>query len=550
MLGKEVSGIHQAAYLLGFFALLAQILALVRDRLLASSFGAGSILDIYYAAFRIPDLIFVTIASLVSISILVPFFTEKKEQGEDLKSFIDSIFSVFFLLMIISVAIAFFLIPFLSPLFFQGLVGNDQKTLIELSRILLLSPLLLGFSNFFASIVQIHNRFILYALSPILYNLGIILGIVFLYPSLGLHGLIIGVCIGALLHALVQVPFIIKKKSFPVITTKINFSSVKQIILLSIPRTFTLSMSAISAFVLVSMASLIGVGSIAIFNFAFNLQTGPLSIIGVSYASAVFPLLSSLYIQGNKEVFLERMITVTKHIIFWSLPISALFIVLRAQIVRTVLGAGDFSWTDTKLTAAALAIFTLSIIPQSLILLFIRAFYAEGKTRKPLAMNIIAAVFTIFLGYFFLFIYNQSNTFAYFVQSILHIESVPGSAVVMLALAYSVGITFNTFLHWVAFEKEYTGFTKSILRTAFQSFAASIIIGFAAYKSLSVFDNIFDINTLVGIFLQGLCAGVVGILAGVFILKILNSLELKVVLQTLHKKIWKVDEKIVIDKLV
>ena len=91
ILGMEVSGIHQAAYLLGFFALLAQILALFRDRLLASSFGAGSVLDIYYAAFRIPDLIFVTIASLVSISILVPFFTEKKENKEDLKKFIDSI---------------------------------------------------------------------------------------------------------------------------------------------------------------------------------------------------------------------------------------------------------------------------------------------------------------------------------------------------------------------------------------------------------------------------------------------------------------------------
>ena len=550
ILGMEVSGIHQAAYLLGFFALLAQILALFRDRLLASSFGAGSVLDIYYAAFRIPDLIFVTIASLVSISILVPFFTEKKENKEDLKKFIDSIFSVFFLLMIVVVVVAFFIIPYLSPYIFPGIKGADQDTLINLSRILLLSPLILGFSNFFASIVQMHNRFMLYALSPILYNVGIILGITLLYPLFGLYGLVAGVCVGAVLHTLVQVPFIIRKKSFPNVTFKIDFPAVKKIILLSIPRTVTLSMSSISAFVLVSMASLIGVGSIAIFNFAFNLQTGPLSIIGVSYASAVFPLLSSLYVQGDRKMFLDRMITVTKHIIFWSLPISALFIVLRAQIVRTVLGAGHFSWEDTKLTAAALAIFTLSIIPQSLILLFIRAFYAEGKTRKPLVMNVVAAAVTIFSGYLFIFIYEHSSIFAFFIQSILHIENVPGSAVVMLALAYSVGITFNTLLHWVSFEREYPGYTKAIFRTAFQSFSASIIIGFVAYKSLAVFDKIFDINTLIGIFLQGLCAGVVGILIGVFVLKILNSLELKVVLQTLHKKIWKVEDKIVIDKLV
>ena len=108
---KEIVSIHGIAYLLGFFALLAQILALVRDRMLASSFGASTTLDIYYASFRIPDLIFVTVASLVSISILVPFFTEAEENGKDTKSLIDGIFSVFFIIMILVSLIAFFLMP-------------------------------------------------------------------------------------------------------------------------------------------------------------------------------------------------------------------------------------------------------------------------------------------------------------------------------------------------------------------------------------------------------------------------------------------------------
>ncbi len=549
---KEIISVHGIAYLLGFFALLAQLLALVRDRMLAATFGASTTLDIYYASFRIPDLIFVTVASLVSISILVPFFTEAEEKGKDTKSMIDGIFSVFFAIMIIVSLVAYALMPILEPKLFPGLSPDEISKLITLSRIMLLSPLFLGFSNFFASIVQMYNRFFLYALSPILYNIGIIVGIVFLYPMFGIYGLGIGVGIGAFLHAFIQVPFIVDKRSFPKITSKIDFPSVKRIIGLSIPRTVTLSTSSISAFALISMASLLGAGAITIFNFSFNLESGPLSIIGVSYASAVFPMLSRLFVQGKKDIFLERMVAVTKHIIFWSMPAVVLFIVLRAQIVRTVLGAGNFTWSDTRLTAASLALFSISIIPQSLVLLFVRAFYAEGKTKKPLYINVISMVVTIICGYLFLFIYKTFPTVEYFFQSLLRIEDVPGSIVVMLALAFSVGITFNMILHWVAFEKEFPSYTQSIRKVAFQSISASIIIGYFSYLFLNIFDDFLDLNTLMGIFLQGLFSGIAGLFVGIVILKLMKSEELDQVILSLKKKIWK-DEKnenIIVDELI
>ncbi len=549
---KEIVSIHGIAYLLGFFALLAQLLALVRDRMLAGTFGAGTTLDIYYASFRIPDLIFVTVASLVSISILVPFFTEAEEKGKDTKSLIDAIFSVFFIIMILVSLVAYFLMPILSPKLFPGLTPDEITKLVTLSRIMLLSPLFLGFSNFFASIVQMHNRFFLYALSPILYNVGIIVGIIFLYPIFGIYGLGFGVAIGAFLHAFIQVPFIVDKKSFPKMTFKIDFPSVKRVIGLSIPRTVTLSTSSISAFALVSIASLLGSGAITIFNFSFNLESGPLSIIGVSYASAVFPLLSRLYVQGKKDVFLERMISVTKHIIFWSMPAVVLFIVLRAQIVRTVLGAGHFTWSDTRLTAAALALFSISIIPQSLVLLFVRAFYAEGKTKKPLSINVIAMVVTIACGYLFVFLYNTFPTIAYFFQMLLRIEDVPGSIVVMLALAFSVGITFNMILHWVAFEREFPTYTKNIKKVTFQSIGASVIMGYMSYLSLNIFDDFLNLDSFIGIFLQGLFSGIVGIIAGILVLKLMKSEELDQVILSLKKKIWKdeKDKNIVLDELV
>src|SRR3989344_3022937 len=209
ILNREISGLHEAAYLLGAFAIGSQVLALFRDRLFAYTFGANRLLDLYYAAFRIPDFIFVSIASMVSVSVLVPFFIDKLKEGDGSgKHFIDNSFSVFFVSIILVSLVAFIFIPFLIPYVFPGFDSEPLKThLVTLSRIMLLSPIFLGLSNFLASITQIYNRFFIYALSPLLYNLGIIIGILVFYPLWGVSGLAWGVALGAALHFLVQVPF-------------------------------------------------------------------------------------------------------------------------------------------------------------------------------------------------------------------------------------------------------------------------------------------------------------------------------------------------------
>src|SRR3989344_904842 len=194
LLGREISGLHEAAYLLGFFAITSQLLGLFRDRLLAHFFGAGVTLDLYYAAFRIPDFLFITMASLVSASVLIPFLNEKfKHSFAAGKEFVSAIFSVFGIGMLIAAALAFILMPRLTPLLFPGFKSPELLAeLIMLSRILLLSPLLLGLSNFFGSITQLNNRFFIYAFSPILYNFGIIFGIIFLVPKMGIFGVVGG----------------------------------------------------------------------------------------------------------------------------------------------------------------------------------------------------------------------------------------------------------------------------------------------------------------------------------------------------------------------
>jgi putative peptidoglycan lipid II flippase len=537
---KEINGLHEAAYLLGFFALMSQLLALVRDRMLAATFGAGHELDLYYSAFRIPDFIFVTVASLVAISVLVPFIIEKVNVSiEETKKFIDNIFSFFFLLMILVSAVAFILVPYLVPLIFKGFAVTDFPELIILTRILLLSPILLGLSNFFGSITQVYKRFMIYSVSPLVYNLGIIIGITTLYPIFGLKGLVYGVVLGALLHLLIQIPFVFRQGMFPKFKFNFDFPGIKRVLILSVPRTFTLGITQITTIFLIAMATFMKEGSVAIFNFSINLQGVPLSIIGVSYSIAAFPTLAKYFSTGQREKFLAEMITSARHIIFWSIPISILFIVLRAQVVRTILGAGEFNWENTRLTAAALALFSFSAVAQGLILLFVRGFYAMNNTKKPLIIGTISGALIIGLSYFFVNIFSTYPTFQYFIESLFRVTDIAGTAVLMLPLGYTLAVFINCILLWIYFRREFPGFTKALRLTIFHTFSASVIMGAVAYLGLNIFVLFLNINTLFGIFMHGFLSGIVGIIAGIIVLKLLKNKEIEEIWTTLHHKIWK-----------
>ncbi|MBX4210815.1 murein biosynthesis integral membrane protein MurJ [Candidatus Parcubacteria bacterium] len=536
---KEISGLHEAAYLLGFFALLSQVLALIRDRLLAHIFGASHALDIYYAGFRIPDFIFVSVASMVSISVLIPFLIDRLETDPgSARRFLSNVFSAFFFLIMTVAIVAFFFTPYLLRLFFPTF-KHDFGTLVSVTRILLLSPIFLGFSNFLASITQVYKRFFIYALSPIVYNLGIILGIVFLLPRFGIQGLAWGVALGAFLHFFIQVPFVVNKSLFPRLSWRIDFAYIRQVALLSLPRTLTISSNEICEFFLVSFASFLSGGSISVFNFSFNLQSVPLSIIGVSYSLAAFPTLTRLYTSGNNKKFVDHMVTTTQHIIFWSIPVMVLFVVLRAQIVRVILGSGQFSWSDTRLTAASLALFIISIIPQSLVVLFVRAYYSRGNTKKPLLMNLFSSLLIIALSYVLVIFYNHHEFFRFFIQSMFRIEDLPGGAVLMLPLAFSIGVTVNLIIHWIAFHLDFPEFSGPVFRTFWQSLGASVIMGFVSYELLNLFDNFFDLNTFWGIFLQGFLSGMIGITIAIVLLSLLKNREIRSIWRTLHHKIWK-----------
>ena len=281
------------------------------------------------------------------------------------------------------------------------------------------------------------------------------------------------------------------------------------------------------------------VGSISVFSFSLNIQSIPLTIIGVSYSLAAFPTLSRHFADKNLKAFVEQMATTARHIIFWSIPLTALFIVLRAQIVRVLLGTGRFDWNDTRLTAAALALFALSAVFQSLMLLFVRAFYSAGHTKKPLLINLLSTGILILCTYGLVKFFYFSETFRHFISSLLKVEDLPGTVVLMLPLGYSIGTIINGVIHWIGFERDFGGFSKEVARSLFQNISASVILGYVSYLGLNLFAPIFHTDSLVGIFLQGFLASLMGIVAGVIVLLLLKNKEIGEAVSTIHSKFWK-----------
>jgi len=540
LLQKEFNGLHEAAFLLGFFALMSQFIAVVRDRLFASNFGAGQELDVYYAAFRIPDVIFVSVASFVAITVIMPFFIGKMEKSEkEAQEFMNGLFTVFFIAIVLICIGVYFAIPYLVETYF-GFNSSAQAEVVTLSRILLLSPILLGLSNLFASISQAFKNFLVYAISPVLYNFGIIFGLLVLYPIYGLSGLVYGVVLGAFLHMAIQIPTVVHHGFTPKIAFTISWNEIQRVVFLALPRTLGLSAQQIALFALTALASSMAIGSIAVFQLAFNLQSVPLSVIGVSYSVAAFPTLARLYSKKQTEKFVLQVITATRHIVFWSLPIMALFIILRAQIVRSILGAGEFGWDDTRLTAAALAIFSVSVVAQSLILLFVRGYYAAGKTKVPVMVNTLSAISIVFFAHFLGTVFVEVPMVRYFFESLLRIDDIAGSAILVLPLAYSTGMVINVLVLWMLFKREFKIHSSKQLQKTFRhSLYSAVVMGVVAYYLLNVFDNIFDLDTFIGVFMQGLLSGVGGIMAGILLLKILKNEEYIEIQKALHHKFWK-----------
>lgn len=535
LIGKEARGMHEAAYLLALFALGSQLLALVRDRLLAANFGASHTLDLYYAAFRIPDFLFATVASLLSLYALLPVMTRlEREHPGRMLSFLEQCLFVFFAAMGAVSLIVFALAPWLVSIVAPGI---SDPHLVVLVRILLLQPIFLGASNIIGSLTQLRNRFFLYSLSPLLYNFGIILGIVALYPAFGVAGLGWGVVLGALLHVAIQIPFFgAEHRGGARLPLRDMWRELMSVLALSVPRTLALAATQISLLILVALASYLSAGSISIFMFAYNLQAVPLTIIGVSYSVAAFPTLARLHAQGSHHEFVRYVETALRHIFFWAIPATVFVIVLRAQLVRVILGAGAFDWSATRLTAAALALFVISLAAQSVTLLIARAYYAAGNTKKPLYYGIADIAVSVLASLLFIGLFTSNMFVRDFVEALLRVGDVPGTIVLTLAFGYCLGACAEFILGLFFFMRDFKIPRGRILALLFQSFSASVIGAGASYLFLAATGTAGEINTTGLLLIQGFCAGILGLSVTAAVLILLKNEELSEVVGALKRR--------------
>lgn len=524
-LAGPVRGLHQAAYVLAGLTLASQALALLRDRLFAHSFGAGDVLDLYYAAFKVPDLVFALVASLVSAYVLIPRIAggSRAESRELISQTASFLFIGGGLLCLV---LALFAPTLLFALFPNAAESVHADSFVLLARILLIQPILLGLSGIVTSVTQVRRRFFLFALSPVLYNLGIIFGTLALYPAYGLPGIGIGVLIGALAHLLIHIPVLAGEKLLPMLVVpspKLLWGVIRD----SVPRSLALAMGSVTALVLTILAARTGEGSIAVLSLAMNLQAVPLSLIAASYATAAFPVLAASMEEKRYDAFKATLSAAARHIVFWSAILSVLILVMRAHIVRIVLGSGAFDWDATRLTAAILAILVIGLMAQGIVLLASRAFYAAKKSWNPLLIQVGGLLVTIGSAIGLLALSEAYPPLRYFVEALLRVEDIPGTSILLIAVGAMLGQIFMGFVALVTLRSVAPGVSRSLERPVFEGAAAAILGGASAYGVLAFLGNLAPATTLLYVFTEAALAGMVGLAVSGAVLALLANKEFK-----------------------
>ena len=519
---KPTQSVAAAAVIISLAGVASRVLGLLRDRLLAGQFGAGDILDAYYAAFRVPDFIYnIMIVGALSAA-FIPVFTEliENKNKDDAWEFSSGILSLQILNTgVVSIVLVIFA-PVLMKLITPGYSGEKFNLTVVLTRIMFLSPFLMGITGIIGGALVSFKKFLIYSLAPIFYNVGIIIGILFFVKPFGPVGLAWGVVLGALLQLLVQYPSV-KFSGFyfrPMLFDAWRNPSVRKMIKLTIPRTLTIAASQINATIITIFASTLVSGSLAVFSFASNIQSAPLGLFGVSFAIAVFPTLSAYAAKNEQEKFILAFSRTFRQVLFFVIPFSVFLYVLRAQTVRVLLGTGKFNWDNTILTFTVLGILTASLFAQSLLPLLTRAFYALQNTKIPLFITIVSEAITLLL-----------------VVLLIKPYGIYG-----LAVAFSVSSVVNMALLIIFLRKLLPNIDgKIIMDSTVRIIIASAVGGAAAQVGKIIVGTRGELDTLVAVLAQLVIAGTLGLAAFCLASYYLNIKEFFQFTDSITKKIFR-----------
>lgn len=545
----------KAAFVVAFFTLFSSFLGMVRDRLLASYFGAGSELDVYYAAFRIPDFFYNTVMVGLISSAFLPVLShylhlngakgEVKEKPDsqqqsgsiptlrfpsETQNFIHSLMTVLACGLIVAIGILWFLVPVITNWIVPGFSSEQKEITGSLTRIMLLSPVFLSFSGLIGNILNLRKFFFFYSLAPVVYNLGSIIAIIFFVPFWGVKALAWGIVMGAIFHFLIQFgpAFLMGLR----IRVRWNpqHEGVRKVFKMMLPRGIHLGVLQMNLIIITLLASTLPTGSLAVFNFANNLQSLPLGIFGASYAIAAFPAFSILVAKKKKSQFRNEFVRIMGQVLFFIIPLSAFLIILRAQVVRIVLGSGKFDWEDTILTLNVLGVLAISLFAQSLNLLFTRAFFALQDMVTPLKSGIIGLIVNLLVG---LTVVKFWPHIASQLEQQAHLSGLK-SPIVGLALAYAASQIATFVFLLVGLHGYLKGIDiRAVKKTLFKIALATFIAGMAAQAAKWSWGIFFPLSSFFAVFGQVVFAGLVGIAFYLLICKNLKCQELKCIYKEL-----------------
>ncbi|MCL4366922.1 murein biosynthesis integral membrane protein MurJ [Patescibacteria group bacterium] len=499
LLSTRQSSILSGASVLMVTVAGSKVLGLIRDRLMAHYFTPDQA-AVFWAAFRLPDLMFqLLIFGAVSVA-FIPVFTDflhhrSQEEAFDFAS--DILNTVLIGFLLISLLVFIFAQP-ATNLIVPGFSGSQKEVTAALTRVILLGQVLLVVGSFFAGIAQSYQRFIIPALAALMYNLGIILGILFFVRFFGIFGPALGVIIGAALHVLIQLPLVASLGFRQKLSLNFFGEGIREVLKLMSIRTIGVAAEQINETVGVILASIISASSVTYLTFAQHLQTVPIGLFGATLAQAALPVLSRERTRDETAPFKITLLTTMHQIFFLTLPATAMLIVLRIPVVRLIFGASQFDWSATVLTGRTLAFLAIGLTAQSVSLLLVRAFYALKDTKTPVFISIITVSLNITLSVLFVVMLKME--------------------IWSLGLSYSIAACLSVLMLIVTLSKKLGGFTFAELYTpALKMLLAAAIAAVALYVPIKLLDQlVFDTTRTINLLLLTGIASVFGL--GVYVL--------------------------------
>lgn len=384
-------GLARAGVIVSGAFLVSRLLGWVRLVVFAQQFGAAE-LDPFVAAFRIPDLMFQLVAAGALSSALLPIVAGLLERDDEAHAWrvVSTVINLMLIALATLAAILFVLAPVVVRVIAPGFVGDRLEQTIVLTRIMLLSPILLAMGAVATSVLNAGGRFAASAIAPIVYNLAIIGGALFLAPTFGVAGLAVSVVGGSLGHLLVQLQPLRRLGFRYEPTIDRADPEARHALLLMAPRAFGLGAGQVTFIVVTALASTLAAGAVADFNYAFTILQIPIGVIGVPLGIVLLPSLSRDAAVGREVEFAARLTRALRLLLFVMIPIAGLAAVLRGQLVDVLFGGGKLGAADLELIATTLLWFLTGLAAHALIAVLARAFYARQDTLTPVLAAVAA----------------------------------------------------------------------------------------------------------------------------------------------------------------